>query len=104
MTKTKIILIFLMLIFISVIAFLRSNYLYTPIVDDPYIFGQIAATNALNDVYAMGGKPLTAMNIVCFPIKKMDIGILRECYAVVWIKCAKRGFCLSADTALKITK
>jgi len=42
------------------------------------MFGQIAAANALSDVYAMGGKPLTAMNIVCFPIKTMDISILRE--------------------------
>jgi len=47
-------------------------------VDDPYQFGQIAAANALSDVYAMGGKPLTAMNIVCFPQGKMDISILRE--------------------------
>ncbi len=40
---------------------------FTPIVDDPYIFGQIAAANALSDIYAMGGTPLSAMNIVCFP-------------------------------------
>lgn len=40
---------------------------FTPMVDDPYAFGQIAAANALNDVYAMGGQPLTAMNIVCYP-------------------------------------
>jgi selenide,water dikinase len=40
---------------------------FTPIVDDPYLFGQIAATNALSDIYAMGGTPLSAMNIVCFP-------------------------------------
>lgn len=40
---------------------------FTPVVDDPYKFGQVAAANSLSDVYAMGGKPLTAMNIVCFP-------------------------------------
>lgn len=40
---------------------------FTPVVDDPYIFGQIAAANSLSDVYAMGGKPVTAMNITCFP-------------------------------------
>jgi selenide,water dikinase len=51
---------------------------FTPIVDDPYTYGQIAVTNALSDVYAMGGTPLTAMNIVCFPIKTMDISILRQ--------------------------
>jgi selenide,water dikinase len=51
---------------------------FTPIVDDPYTFGQIAAVNALSDVYAKGGRPLTALNIVCFPVKTMDISILRE--------------------------
>ncbi|ARE87361.1 Selenide, water dikinase [Clostridium formicaceticum] len=40
---------------------------FTPVVDDPYLYGQIAAANSLSDVYAMGGQPLTAMNIVCFP-------------------------------------
>ena len=46
--------------------------------DDPYWFGQIAAANALSDVYAMGGKPLTALNLVMFPTKKLDSSILRE--------------------------
>jgi len=47
---------------------------FTPIVDDPYLFGQIAAANALSDIYAMGGTPLSAMNIVCFPCSLgMDI-------------------------------
>jgi selenide,water dikinase len=62
----------------SDLALVQTVDFFTPIVDDPYTFGQIAATNALNDIYAMGGKPLTAMNIVCFPIKKMAAGILRE--------------------------
>ncbi len=47
-------------------------------VDDPYFFGQIAAANALSDVYAMGGIPKTAMNLVAFPLKQMDIEILRQ--------------------------
>ena len=51
---------------------------FTPIVDDPYTFGQVAAANSLSDVYAMGGKPVVAMNIVCFPINKMDISILQD--------------------------
>lgn len=46
---------------------IQSVDFFTPIVDDPYLFGQIAATNALSDIYAMGGKPFLAMNIVGFP-------------------------------------
>lgn len=60
------------------LALVQTVDFFTPIVDDPFTFGQIAVTNALNDVYAMGGKPLTAMNIVCFPVKTMDKNILRE--------------------------
>ena len=51
---------------------------FTPIVDDPFVFGQIAAANALSDVYAMGGEPRTALNIVGFPKGKMDIAVLGE--------------------------
>ena len=60
------------------LAIIQTVDFFTPIVDDPYTFGQIAVTNALSDVYAMGGRPLTALNIVCFPIRKMDVKILRE--------------------------
>jgi selenide,water dikinase len=60
------------------LALIQTLDFFTPIVDDPYIFGQIAAVNALSDVYAMGGKPLTAMNIICFPVKKMDISVVHE--------------------------
>jgi selenide, water dikinase len=60
------------------LAIVNTVDFFTPIVDDPYIFGQIAATNSLSDVYAMGGEPKTAMNIVCFPQGKMDIEILGE--------------------------
>lgn len=50
----------------------------TPPVDDPYWFGQIAAANSLSDVYAMGGKPLTALSLVMFPSTKLDMGLLKE--------------------------
>lgn len=60
------------------LAIVQTLDFFTPIVDDPYIFGQVAAANALSDVYAMGGKAIVAMNIICFPIKKMDISILQE--------------------------
>ena len=51
---------------------------FTPIVDDPYTFGQIAAANALSDVYAMGGEPKTALNIVGFPKGKLDLEVLTD--------------------------
>jgi selenide,water dikinase len=60
------------------LALVQTVDFFTPIVDDPYTFGQIAAANALSDVYAMGGVPITAMNLVAFPIKSMEIEILRE--------------------------
>ncbi len=60
------------------IAIIQTVDFFTPIVDDPYWFGQIAAANALSDVYAMGGVPKTAMNLVAFPIKDMDISVLRR--------------------------
>lgn len=59
------------------IAIIQTLDFFTPMTEDPYIFGQIAAANSLSDVYAMGGQPKTAMNIVCFP-NKMDIKILGE--------------------------
>ncbi len=46
---------------------------FTPIVDDPYLFGQIAAANSISDIYAMGAEPVTAMNLVGFPSKKLDM-------------------------------
>lgn len=60
------------------LAIIQTVDYFTPIVDDPYDFGQIAAANALSDVYAMGGRPITAMNVVCFPRETMDISVLRE--------------------------
>src|SRR3954471_2994348 len=51
---------------------------FTPIVDDPYDFGRIAATNALSDVYAMGGRPLTALNLVAYSLQELGTEILRE--------------------------
>jgi selenide,water dikinase len=63
------------------LALVQTLDFFTPIVDDPYTFGLIAAANALSDVYAMGGRPLTAMNIVAFPIDTMDISVLTEILA-----------------------
>ena len=62
------------------LALVQTVDFFTPIVDDPYTFGQIAATNALSDVYAMGGTPLSALALVCFP-EKSDLSILEQILA-----------------------
>ncbi|SFR00078.1 selenophosphate synthase [Desulfoscipio geothermicus DSM 3669] len=58
-------------------ALIQTVDFFTPMVDDPYLFGQIAAANALSDIYAMGGQPLMALNIVCFP-DCLPIAVLQE--------------------------
>ena len=60
------------------LALVQTLDFFAPIVDDPYLFGQIAAANALSDVYAMGGEPLTALNIVGFPSGKLPLEVLTE--------------------------
>jgi len=60
------------------LALVQTVDFFTPIVDDPYSFGQIAAANAISDIYAMGGKPLTVLNIVAFPIKTLDKSVLTD--------------------------
>lgn len=59
-------------------ALVQTLDFFTPIVDDPRIYGRVAAANALSDVYAMGGRPLTALNVVCFPFKKLGVEVLRN--------------------------
>lgn len=59
-------------------AIVQTVDFFTPVVDDPYSFGQIAAANALSDIYAMGAQPLTALNLVSFPINQLDKSILLE--------------------------
>src|SRR5688500_4701306 len=60
------------------LALVQTVDVYAPVVDDPYAFGQIAAANALSDVYAMGGQPLTALNIVAFPNDKLPLSVLTD--------------------------
>ena len=69
---------------------LQTADFFTPIVDDPYRFGQIAAANAFSDIYAMGGEPLTAMNLVCFPCS-LDLAILRDILAGGYSKIEEAG-------------
>jgi len=63
------------------LALIQTVDFFTPIVDDPYDFGRIAAANALSDVYAMGGIPKTAMNLVAFPLRSMDMSVLKKILA-----------------------
>jgi len=63
------------------IALIQTVDFFTPVVNDPYTFGQIAAANALSDVYAMGGRPLTALNIVCYPVKTVPTEVLQAILA-----------------------
>lgn len=59
------------------LALVQTVDFFPPMVDDPYIFGQVAAANALSDVYAMGGEVKTALNLVCFP-ESMDLNVLTD--------------------------
>jgi len=60
------------------LAMINTVDFITPPVDDPYWYGQIAAANSISDVYSMGGRPVTALNVVMFPAKHLDMGIMRE--------------------------
>ncbi len=73
------------------LAIIQTVDYFTPIVDDPYMFGQIAAANALSDVYAMGGEPKTALNIVGYPIKKLGPEILNKILAGAYDKVKEAG-------------
>lgn len=66
----------------------------TPPVDDPYWFGLIAAANSISDIYSMGGRPLTALNVVMFPAKQLDMGILKDILRGGHDKVIEAGACL----------
>ncbi len=72
------------------LALVQTVDFFTPIVDDPYTFGQIAATNSLSDVYAMGGRPLSALTMVCFP-EKGDLQLLEQILAGGLAKMMEAG-------------
>ena len=87
------------------IALVQTVDFFPPMVDDPYTFGQIAAANALSDIYAMGGEVKTALNLVCFP-ESMDLNILGEILRGGAEKVAEAGGILAgghsiADTGVK---
>ncbi len=76
-------------------ALVQTVDFFPPMVDDPYCFGQIAAANAFSDIYAMGGRPLTAMNLVAFPINCLEPEILRQILAGGLDKIAEAGAVLA---------
>jgi len=76
------------------IAMINTVDFITPPVDDPYWFGQISAANSISDVYSMGGRPLTALNVVMFPSKHLDMGFLRDILKGGHDKVVEAGACL----------
>ena len=87
------------------LALVQTVDFFPPMVDDPYIFGQVAAANALSDVYAMGGEVKTALNLVCFP-ESMDLNVLGQILQGGAEKVAEAGGILAgghsiADTGVK---
>jgi selenide,water dikinase len=75
-------------------ALVQTVDFFTPIVDDPFTYGQIAAANALSDVYAMGGRPLTALAIAAFPQKELSVDVIREVFAGGHSKLDEAGVAL----------
>lgn len=82
-------------------ALVQTVDILTPIVNNPYRFGQIAAANSLSDVYAMGGEPYTAMNIVCFPMEKLGHAILKEILAGGLDKVRESGAVMAGGHSVK---
>lgn len=83
------------------LAIVQTLDFFPPMVDDPYTFGQIAAANALSDIYAMGGDVKTALNIVCFP-EAMDLNILGQILLGGGEKVRRRGVCLPEVIPLRM--
>ncbi len=83
------------------IAIVQSLDFFTPIVDDPFTFGQITAANAFSDLYAMGARPVTALNIVAFPVDDMDNSVLREILRGGLTKIQEAGAVLAGGHSIK---
>jgi len=82
------------------LALVQTVDFFTPLVDDPFIFGQIAATNALSDVYAMGGRPVTALSVVCFP-PDGDLDVLEQIMRGGMTKLAEAGCVLAGGHSVR---
>src|SRR6266481_4753012 len=81
-------------------ALVATTDFFTPIVDDPYDFGRIAATNALSDVYAMGARPIFALAIVGMPLEKLPVSVIRRILEGGQEVCAQAGIPISGLVAL----
>ncbi|MCX6224909.1 MAG: selenide, water dikinase SelD [Bacteroidia bacterium] len=86
------------------IALVETVDFFTPVVDDPYLFGAIAAANALSDIYAMGAKPLFALNIVGFPVKRLDLQVLRDILRGAQDKAAEAGISVLGGHTIEDTE
>src|SRR3954468_13761079 len=84
-------------------ALVQTVDFFTPIVDDPFVYGQIAAANALSDVYAMGGRPLTALAIAAFPVD-LDHGVLKQIFAGGLAKLREAGVVLLGGHTVQDTE
>lgn len=82
------------------VAFISTVDFITPPVDDPYWFGQIAAANALSDIYAMGGRPLTALNLIMFPLKKLGRHLFKEILRGGYDKVIEAGASLAGGHSI----
>lgn len=83
------------------IALITTADFITPPVDDPYLFGQIAAANAIGDIYAMGGRPITCVNLVAFPDKKLPLEILHQIVAGALDKITEAGAVLAGGHSIE---
>ena len=83
------------------LALVQTVDFFSPNVDDPYSFGAIAAANALSDIYAMGARPITALNIICFPEKKLPLDIMEEILRGGAEKAAEAGISIIGGHSLR---
>ena len=86
------------------LALVQTADFFTPIVDDPYDFGAVAAANALSDIYAMGARPLYALNIVGFPSRRLPMEVLREILRGAADKCAEAGISIIGGHTIEDTE
>src|SRR2546429_1859044 len=85
-------------------ALVATTDFFTPIVDDPYDFGRIAATNALSDVYAMGARPIFALAIVGMPLEKLPVSVIRRILEGGQAVCAQAGIPIAGGTSAGTSK